>query len=84
MSQVSQVSYHNDDGCTDFSYLVNNEFITLQQDVKHISSRTKKHEVWLILMRLLSVLMSRTKSLSKSGSEVQFYDNSERRAFGLL
>ncbi|XP_074621519.1 E3 ubiquitin-protein ligase UBR4-like isoform X3 [Acropora palmata] len=39
------------------------------QDVKHISSRTKQHEVWLILMRLLSVLMSRTKSLSKSGSE---------------
>ncbi|XP_068695175.1 E3 ubiquitin-protein ligase UBR4-like isoform X2 [Montipora foliosa] len=39
------------------------------QDVKHISSRTKQHEVWLILMRLLSVLMSRTKSLDKNGSE---------------
>lgn len=73
-----------DDGCTDFFYLVNNEFINFQQDVKHISSRTKQHEVWLILMRLLSVLMSRTKSLSKSGSEVQFYGNSEIRAFGLL
>lgn len=42
-----------------------------QQDVKHISSRTKQHEVWLIIMRLLSVLMSRTKTNSKSGSEVQ-------------
>jgi len=41
-----------------------------QQDVKHISSRTKQHEVWLIIMRLLSVLMSRTKTNSKSGSEV--------------
>ena len=38
--------------------------------MKHISSRTKQHEVWLIIMRLLSVLMSRTKSSSKSGSEV--------------
>lgn len=38
--------------------------------MKHISSRTKQHEVWLIIMRLLSVLMSRTKSSSKTGSEV--------------
>ena len=44
--------------------------VGLQQDIKHISSRTKQHEVWLIIMRLLSVLMSRTKSTSKGGSEV--------------
>ena len=42
------------------------EMCSFQQDVKHISSRTKQHEVWLIIMRLLSVLMSRTKSTSKN------------------
>ena len=47
------------------------ELFVFQQDVKHISSRTKQHEVWLIIMRLLSVLMSRTKTNSKSGSEVK-------------
>ena len=47
------------------------EIFVFQQDVKHISSRTKQHEVWLIIMRLLSVLMSRTKTNSKSGSEVK-------------
>lgn len=67
-----QKCYRKHISCTCLSLLgTDKELFVFQQDVKHISSRTKQHEVWLIIMRLLSVLMSRTKSNSKSGSEVK-------------
>lgn len=38
-----------------------------------MSERTKHHEVQLIMMRFLSVLMSKTKSSTKLASEVSMY-----------
>ena len=50
--------------------------VGFSKDIKQVSSRTKQHEVWLIIMRLLSVLMSRTKSPYKTASEVnKCYDS---------
>lgn len=42
-----------------------------KRDFKKISERTPNHEVQLIVMRLLSVFMSRTKSGTKTASEVR-------------
>ncbi len=41
-------------------------------DVSDRHCRTLNHEVQLVIMRLLSVLMSRTKAGTKSSSEVTF------------
>ena len=40
-----------------------------------VANRTAFHEVQLIIMRLLSVFMSRTKSGTKTASEVSFTDD---------
>ena len=42
----------------------------LFQVVKEMATRTKCYEVQLIMMRFLSVLMSRTKSSAKGAAEV--------------
>lgn len=45
----------------------------LLQDVSKKNERSSINEVHLVIMRLLSVFMSRTKSGSKSSSEVYSY-----------
>jgi E3 ubiquitin-protein ligase UBR4 len=42
-------------------------------DITDIASRTSPREVQLIIMRFLSVLMSRSKSAGKSSSQVKFF-----------
>lgn len=42
------------------------------QNYQEMSERTKRHEVQLIMMRFLSVLMSKAKSSTKLASEVSF------------
>jgi len=39
-------------------------------DLTQMSTRSAQHEVKLVVLRLLSVLMSRTRSTSKSATEV--------------
>ncbi len=43
------------------------------KEFSDVASRTAFHEVQLIIMRLLSVFMSRTKSGTKTASEVRTF-----------
>jgi E3 ubiquitin-protein ligase UBR4 len=42
------------------------------EEIADMSERSARHEVQLIIMRLLSVFMSRTKAGTKPSSEVQY------------
>lgn len=71
--------FHLDNNEADSSDLLNKVFTNCLQelhlnsdDISDIGSRTSAREVQLVIMRFLSVLMSRSKSSAKSSSPVRF------------